>query len=82
MAVAKPQGIILVASGKGQGPAGMQNIMFGIWPSGLIRRVTRAEHEAWGSPVVDKTLTAGVDDLEWDFLYSYDRALRIPKAEW
>jgi hypothetical protein len=78
----KPENIILVASGQGQGGKQHANILFGIWPNGLIRRVTASEHAMWDKPAPDRTLVAGTDDGEWDYLYSYDLALRVPKTQW
>ncbi|MFB7671690.1 hypothetical protein ACFC26_09755 [Kitasatospora purpeofusca] len=67
-----PENLILV---KGDTAQGAGNELFGIWPSGYVRQITPAEHEAWGYPDAHREIPYGQDE-EFLQLAAYDRALR------
>ncbi|KOU20975.1 hypothetical protein ADK52_25680 [Streptomyces sp. WM6372] len=70
----KPAGLILV---KGQAQQGDGRAVFGIWPSGYVRRITAAEYALWGSPAIDYWIPGTSDgDAQYDQLFAYDKALR------
>lgn len=68
----RPAGVIIVNGATGVGTPG---VMFAIWPSGLVRQLTAAEWNLWGSPDPDHTVPFG-NDAEWNQLVAYDNAVR------
>jgi len=68
----KPAGLLLV---KGDPAQGTGKELFGIWPSGFSRLITPAEWVLWGQPPADYTIAYG-DDVEFNQLVAYDKALR------
>lgn len=68
----RPAGVIIVNGATGVGTPG---VMFAIWPSGLVRQLTAAEWNLWGSPAPDHTVPFG-NDAEWNQLAAYDNAVR------
>lgn len=68
----RPEGVIIVRATEGMGDRGA---MFGIWPNGLVRRLTAAEWTLWGSPEADHVIPFG-NDAEYIQLAQYDAALR------
>ncbi|WP_411102431.1 hypothetical protein [Streptomyces sp. cmx-4-9] len=78
--IPRPAGVLLLKSaggGRESSSGANDSTVFAIFPSGLIRRATKAELTRWDNATIDYTVPVGTQyDREWTDVATVDNAIR------